>query len=60
MKADVETAAFYHRLPGSVTAAEFHLIGAQSVVETDRIDDNTAPEVCLQFLCTYVLIYQMC
>ncbi len=50
--ADAETAAFYHRLPSRVTAEEFHVIGAQSVVETDRIDDNTAPEVC-QY-CQYI------
>lgn len=48
MSADVETAVFYHRLPSRVTAEEFHLIGAQSVVETDRIDDLTAPEVSLR------------
>ena len=45
VKADVETAVFYSRLPISLTAQEFNAMGAQAVVEADRIDDSTAPEV---------------
>jgi hypothetical protein len=32
-------------LPARVTAEEFDRIGAQAIVETDRIDDSTAPQV---------------
>jgi hypothetical protein len=45
VEADIETAVFYQRLPGRVTADEFHVVGAQAIVETDRINDSTAPEV---------------
>jgi hypothetical protein len=47
VEADPETAVFYQRLPGRVTADEFHVVGAQAVVETDRINDSTAPEVAI-------------
>jgi hypothetical protein len=45
VEADEETAVFYQRLPARVTAEEFDRIGAQAIVETDRIDDSTAPQV---------------
>jgi hypothetical protein len=45
VSADEETAVSYLRLPAAQTAQEFHRVGAQAIVETDRIDDLTAPEV---------------
>lgn len=45
VKADEETAAAYLRYPAALTAQEFHRVGAQAIVESDRIDDATAPEV---------------
>jgi len=38
----------YQRLPARITSQEFDRIGAQAIVETDRINDQTAPEVQLE------------
>ena len=45
VSADVETAARYSVTPTKVTADLFNIQGAQAVVESDRINDHTAPEV---------------
>lgn len=45
VEADEETAAFYQRLPARVTGEEFDRVGAQAIVEMDRIDDKTTPQV---------------
>jgi hypothetical protein len=42
---DIETALYYSSLPAKVTSDEFQVLGAQAVVEQNRIDDRTAPEV---------------
>jgi hypothetical protein len=42
---DLETALYYSSLPAKVTSDEFQVLGAQAVVEQNRIDDRTAPEV---------------
>jgi hypothetical protein len=42
---DIETAAQYSLLPADVASNAYHTVGAQPVVEADRIDDNTEPEV---------------
>lgn len=62
VSADEETAASYLRLPAALTAQEFHRVGAQAIVETDRIDDLTAPEVRLTklFICllrTFAILF---
>lgn len=42
---DIEMAAQYSLYPADVASNVFHTIGAQPVVETDRIDDNTEADV---------------
>ena len=44
-RADSETAAQYLVLPAQRAADEFHRVGAQPLVEADRIDDDSAPQV---------------
>jgi hypothetical protein len=43
--ADIETAAQYSLLPADSASHLFHTIGGQPVIEADRIDDNTEPDI---------------
>ena len=45
VSADKETAAQYALLALAEVTTEYHRIGGQPVLETDRIDDNTEKEV---------------
>lgn len=47
------------RLPSHSASVEFQRIGAQAVIETDRIDDRTAPQVgttIVAYLSTSVML----
>ena len=55
---DDETAAAYLRHPASLTAQEFHRVGAQAIVESDRIDDTTAPQVRRRIIFRVLIIWR--
>lgn len=42
---DIEAAAHYSLLPVALANQEYHRIGAQPIVQADRINDITAPQV---------------
>jgi hypothetical protein len=54
---DFETASQYSLFPAEVASNAYHTVGAQPLIETDRIDDNTEANVSQLFSLVLCLFY---